>query len=214
MLLKGNGGKVRINKVLDQVFARKSNISVLRALKYYTTGISGREIARLTGLAAKNSLITLSHLEDLGLVKSIKGGREHLFSLNRESYLIQNSILPLLESEEEFERAVRNEIKSKLKGKVVSALIFGSVARKEETEESDLDLCLIYEYKKNLGILEEIINSLSTKLYQKYGVSLSPLYLGKNDFIAKARKGKTPVKQIIEEGEIVVGKNLERIIDA
>lgn len=209
MLPKGNGRIMRINNVLDQVFARKSNIRVLRTLKNYASGISGREVARLSGLAAKNSIITLTHLEDLGLVKSIKGGREHLFSLNRDSFLIQNSIMPLLQSEEEFQTSIRKEIKSKLKGKVISALIFGSVARKEETEESDLDLCLVYESFKNLDKLEETVDSLAINLYKKYGVSLSTLYISKSDFRKKAKANKPPVKQIIEEGELLTGEQIK-----
>ncbi|MCF8241912.1 MAG: nucleotidyltransferase domain-containing protein [Melioribacteraceae bacterium] len=203
-----------INKVLDQVFSRRTSIIVLRALKNYSSGISGREVARISGMAPKNSINTLTHLEDLGLVNRIRGGREHLFSLNRKNYLIQNSILPLLQSEDDFEQSLKKEIKSVLKGKVVSSIIFGSVVRKEETEESDLDLCLIYDTSKNLKKLEEIINNLSTKVYQKYGVSLSPLYISKKDFIAKARKGQSPVKQIIKEGELIVGDPVKRIINA
>lgn len=213
MLPKGNGGEMRINKVLDQVFARRSNIRVLRTLKNYASGISGREVARLSGLAAKNSIITLTHLEDLGLVKSIRGGREHLFSLNRESYLIQNSILPLLQSEEEFELSLKKEIKTRLIGKVVSAIIYGSVARKEETEESDFDLCIIYNSANILRTIEEIISSLSKTLYNKYGINLSPLYISKTEFIKKAKEGKPPVKQILKDGELVVGESIKRIVD-
>lgn len=203
-----------INKVLDQVFSRGTSITVLRALRNYASGISGREVARITGLAPKNSINTLTHLENLGLINRIRGGREHLFSLNRESYLIQNSILPLFQSEDKFEESLKREIKTKLKGKVVSVLIFGSVARKEETEESDLDLCLVYESSKNLENLEETVNLLSKELYKKYGVNLSPLYVSKKEFIIKAKSGKPPVKQIINEGELIIGENIKRIINA
>lgn len=202
------------SRVLDQIFSRRTSIIVLRALRNYASGISGREVARITGLAPKNSINTLTHLENLGLVNRIRGGREHLFSLNRESYLIQNSILPLLESEDEFERSIRKEIKTKLKGKVVSALIFGSVARGEETEESDFDLCLVYETSKERKALEELINSIGNKMNRKYGISVSPLYITKAEFLKKARSGKSPVKQIIKEGELIVGENIKRIINA
>ena len=58
-----------INKVLDEIFSRWSNIAVLRALNRYGTGNSGREVARAAHISPKNCFIALNDLEDIGIVK-------------------------------------------------------------------------------------------------------------------------------------------------
>jgi len=205
---------MRINHVLDEIFARKSNIVVMRALKNYTTGISGREVSRNIDLAANNTLNTLTYLENLGIVNRIRGGREHLFTLNRKNYLVSQVVLPILQSEEEYVLSIRKVIKSKLKGKVVSALIYGSVARKEETIKSDLDLCLVHDKSRKLHLIEEAMQSLRSLMYKKYGINISPLYFSRAEFIKKAKYGKPPVAQIIEEGECVVGETIKGLLNA
>lgn len=205
---------MRIHNVLDEIFARKSNIVVIRALKNYTTGISGREVSRNINLAANNTLNTLTYLEDLGIVNRLRGGREHLFTLNRKNFLVNQVVLPLLQTEEEYVLSVRKDIKSKLTGKVVSAIIYGSVARKEETVQSDLDLCIVYENSRKLHVIEEEIESLRRLMYKKYGINISPFYTSRSEFIKKANKNMSPVEQIVQEGEMVVGETIKRILNA
>ncbi len=201
---------MRINNVLDELFTRKSNISVTRALKNYNTGISGREISRIVGLTAKNTLSTLTFLEDLGLVNRIRGGREHLFTLNRSSYLVEKAILPLLKTEEEFALEISSMVKSALQRKVEAVIIFGSVARKEETGMSDLDLCIVSDKSDRI---EEVVNKLRQQMHEVYNINISPLYISKKDFLKKAKKNQPPVHDIVKEGIVVVGQSMKRILN-
>lgn len=202
-----------INKVLDEVFSTWSNIAVFRVLKKHVIGISGREVARLAGMSPKNCLITLSALENLGMVNRVRGGRDHFFSLNREHIIVEEVVLPALKAEDEFFNKLAVLLKNKLKNKTVSMIVYGSVARKEETIESDLDLCVVLKNISQKPEAEEILFDLTSTVKQKYGVSISPIYFTRKEFSLWAGKSKAPVNNIIEEGMVISGLSIKELIN-
>jgi predicted nucleotidyltransferase len=199
------------NKVLNLVFSSSSHIAVLRALQNHKVGITGREIARLSGLSPKTALHTLSELEDIKIVKRVIGGRDHHFSVNRENYLIKNGILPLLQAENEFLPQLILLLKNKLSKYCISIILFGSVARNEETIESDLDICFVVQNKKTQKIIISIVHELQERIFNEYGASLAPVYFTFEEFSKKAAKNLSPVNNIIKEGILISGKPI-RII--
>jgi predicted nucleotidyltransferase len=202
-----------INKVLDEVFSTWSNVAVFRVLNRYAIGLSGREVSRLVGMSPKNCLITLSSLENLRMVNRTRGGRDHLFTLNREHYLVSDVILPLLQAEKEYFDKIASFIKSKLKNKYVSLIVFGSVARKEETIESDLDMCIVLENARLKPAVEEIVFDIGFKAYKRFGVSLSSIYFSKKEFTRRARQNKAPVNNIVKEGKVISGMSIKELIN-
>lgn len=201
-----------INKSLDEVFSRWSHIAVMRALKNHAIGISGREVSRIAGITHRNSIEALTNLERFGIVIRVRGGRDHLFSLNREHYIVKNGILPLFEMEDGFMKTILTEVKNKLKGKCESVYLFGSTARKEEKPESDLDICIVYDKKNKKEEIEEAFFDLSLLLNKKYGVNASPYYITISEFLKKARSKRQPVLDIIKEGKLVSGTSLKELI--
>ncbi|MCJ7553004.1 MAG: nucleotidyltransferase domain-containing protein [Ignavibacteriaceae bacterium] len=202
-----------INNVLDKLFSTRSNIVVLRALENYAVGISGREAARITGLTPKNCLITLTALEQLGVVIRVRGGREHLFSLNRDHFLVREVILPVLVSEKRFFESLLNEIRKSLKKYSISVFLFGSVARNEETIESDMDLCIVYQNVTSKSRIEEVVSELGIKLNKKFGVSLAPFYISKSEFISRAKSKKSPIVDVINDGKHLCGDKIEELLN-
>lgn len=203
---------MKINKVLSEVFSARSNMEVLRVLENYINGISGREVARLSGLSPKTTISSLTLLESLGVINIIRGGREHIFSFNRKNYIVNEIILPMLKREADFKDAIFNDIKKHLKKQSHSVYLFGSVARNEESIESDLDLCIIYEDKKDKEQIEEAFYELSNLLYEKYRVTAAPIYFTKAEFVKRAKQKKSPLPSIIEDGKLIFGTPLQRIL--
>lgn len=202
-----------VNRVLDEIFSRWSNVAVLRALNKYAIGISGREVARIAGISAKNCFIALNDLEDLGIVTRVRGGRDHLFSLNRNHFIVIHGIIPLFEIEAKFLESILSEVKKKLKGKIVGAYLFGSVARREDNIQSDLDLCLIYNNQNNKTSIENIFFELSLELQKKYFIQAVPFLITEENFIRRARYNKPPVNEIIKEGKLIFGKSIKAILN-
>jgi predicted nucleotidyltransferase len=199
------------NKVLNLVFSSNSHIGVLRAMQHHKVGITGREIARLSGLSPKTTLRALTELEDVRIVKRVIGGRDHHFTLNRENYLIKNGIIPLLQIENNFLPELFSLLKSKLSKYCASIILFGSVARNEEKIESDLDICFVIQNKKSQKIIIPIVHELQNRVYAEYGASLAPVYFTLTEFSKRATKNLPPVNNIIKEGILISGKSI-RII--
>ncbi len=199
------------NKTLSSIFSSSSHIAVLRALQYHKTGISGREIARLSGLSPKSALSALSSLENLKIVKRVIGGRDHLFTLNRENYLVKNGILPILQIENNYLPRLLSLIKQKLSKQCISIILYGSVARNDETPESDLDICFVLQNKKVQKNILSAIHDLQDRIFNEFGASLAPVYFTLDEFRKRASKNLPPVNSIIREGILISGKPI-RII--
>ena len=147
------------HRVLDHVFSTWSHIAVLHALQDSAHGSSGREIARIAGMNHRSCLKALTELEALSLVGRVRGGRDQLFTLNRERLLVQEGILPLLDLERSFTRTLYRDLSKHLARYAISAIVFGSVARNRETASSNLNLCLILRTVKEKEALEKAILS-------------------------------------------------------
>lgn len=199
-----------IYNVLNNIFSAPSAVSILRELSIRNTGLTGRELARITNLTPQTIHNSLANLEALKIVDRITAGRSHYFTLNRKHHLNKRIIENLYENEREYVSSIFDSIKKKLSKYSISLIIFGSVARKEETVESDLDLCIVYKGKESL--LNEKISELRDKIYIEYGITLAPFTITESGFTSRAKSKKPPVNNIISDGKVISGKSINRII--
>ena len=198
-----------IHRAYDEVLRSWSHVAVLRALLDTTVGFTGNEVARLSGMQPRSALKALSSLEQLGIVRRQRGGRDHLFTLNRDHYLVAEGLLPLYEAESRFPPSIEKAIVAVLEDHVVSALIFGSVVRRQETPQSDLDICCVVRSESEKGAVQERLSSEASSLSKEFGVKLAPVYLTLQELRAKARSSL--VRQILKEGKSIVGKTVQEL---
>ncbi|MCH7722545.1 MAG: nucleotidyltransferase domain-containing protein [Bacteroidetes bacterium] len=200
-----------IHRVFNEVFRTRSNVAVIRALLDTNTGFTGNEVARVSGMHPRSAFKALTLLEGLGIVNRQRGGRDHIFSLNREHFLVQEAILKIFQVESKFPAEVINTLASILKKQVYSAVIFGSAARREENILSDLDICCIVNSVRERLFVSDTLNKKSQILYNKFGINLAPIFFTKSEFIRK-RKSQL-VKSIANEGIIITGKNPKGLLN-
>ena len=200
-----------IHRALDEIFRTWSNVAVLRALIDTNAGFSGNEVARVAGMNPRSAFKALTSLEELGIVNRVVGGRDHIFSLNREHFLVQEIILKIYPIESKFLDEIINALSVILKGHVYSAVIFGSVARKEEKSLSDLDICCIVNSRLELLFVRDLLDKKSSALNKKYGIRLAPIVFMKAQFL---RKKKTKlIKKIAAEGILITGKSIKGLLN-
>jgi predicted nucleotidyltransferase len=198
-----------IHRAFDEVLRSWSHVAVLRAILDSAGGLTGNEIARSSGMHPRSALKALTSLEELGIVRRQRGGRDHLFTLNRDHFLTQEGLLPLYQAEQKYRSAIEGSLVALLKGHVVSAVIFGSVSRKQETPQSDLDLCCIVSSESKKEVVQEMLASEAVPLYKKFGVKLAPVFFSLSEM--KKKKRSWLVKEIRKEGKVIVGKKLEAL---
>lgn len=199
-----------INNIIQHIFSSPSNVIILRTLNSRVVGISGREIARISKLSTRTAQSVLANLESLGLVNRTIGGRDHLFTLNRNNKIVSKLIKYVFEFEDGFGKEIISSIKKKLSPLVSSLILFGSVARKEEEFTSDFDLCIVYT--KNKTKIEKAVSELRDKLYDDYKITLAPFYITETDFKKRANKNLSPVNNILKDGILIAGKPIRELI--
>lgn len=200
-----------IHRVLDEVFSTWSNVAVLRALLDTNTGFSGNEVARVSGMHPRSAFKALTSLEELGIVNRQIGGRDHIFSLNREHFLVQEVILKIYRIENKFLDEIINDLAAILKKRVYSALIFGSTVRREEKPLSDLDICCIVNSPIEKIFIGDLLNKKSPVLNKKFGIKLAPIIFLQSEF--KRRRKSKLIKNIAEEGILITGKSIKNLLN-
>jgi predicted nucleotidyltransferase len=201
-----------VRRPLNVLLGAPSHIAVLRTLHRSGTGMTGRQIARLSEVAVQATHDALARLEEANLVRWVPAGRAKLYELNRNHYLFAKGILPLLEAESEFRSHIKAILRRALEGHVVSAAIFGSAARGDDRPTSDLDVLLIAESRKDREKAEDRAGAVFDRLKKEFGVTLSAVSFGLPDFVAGYRKGKSFFQTVVKEGETVAGKELTEVI--
>ncbi|HSW56662.1 MAG TPA: nucleotidyltransferase domain-containing protein [Ignavibacteriaceae bacterium] len=200
-----------INRVLDHIFINTSNLAVLRVLNDRIIGLSGRETARLAGISLRAAQLSLNSLEKLKIVNRHYGGREHSFTLNRNNYIAKEIISNIFSTEESFRTIIISHIIKKLAKLTDSVILFGSVARQEESTDSDMDICIVYS--KKIKEIEKAVSILRDMLNDKFGVTLAPFYITRKEFKTRVRKSKSPVDSIIKEGKVISGLSIKSMIN-
>jgi predicted nucleotidyltransferase len=204
---------MKFHNVLDEVLSAQSHIMVLRALQDSAQGFTGREIARLTGLSHRSCLQALSKLEDLSIVQRQRGGRDHIFRLNRKNIIVSEGILPFLALERKILDRLLSFIKRRLGKYAKSIILFGSVARGEETIESDLDVCVIVADKPSLNRVEEKLHDLQPEVRKVFGVNLAPIFYKVTDFKKYYYGNKPPVDEITKDGILIAGLSIKKLLN-
>jgi predicted nucleotidyltransferase len=132
-----------------------------------------------------------------------------LFTLNRDHHLVSAGLLPLYSAETSFRRALEESLSSILTKQVMCAVIFGSVARKQETAQSDLDLFCLVKSEKDKETLRQSLIAAAPSLQSRFAVKLAPVFFTLPEL--KKNLKSSFVKQLLKEGKILVGQLAKEI---
>ena len=124
------------------VLLTKSDARTLAVLCATTRGLSGREVAQLTGMAHGSVWRSLRRFVEHGLViEEEAGGRTLLYRLNRE-HVAADAVIALGHSRAELLDRIRMSIEA-WRLPPVHAWVFGSMARGDGDTASDIDILVI-----------------------------------------------------------------------
>lgn len=128
---------MRLSSPLEELIAPE-RASVLGVLERAGQPLTGRTIAALTGKVSQTTTSRLLiELGRHGLVVKVPGGYE----LNRE-HLAYRALEVLFGARDELQRRVGEDVAA-WEMPPVSVVLFGSVARRQETLDSDIDLLVV-----------------------------------------------------------------------
>lgn len=199
-----NGDTMRYQTPLNGLLFNSTATRVLRVL--LTTPQrpqTGRQIARLAKTVPHRTSQVLARFQGEGLVGSQVAGSAYLWTL-RDGH----PLVPALRSLFAAERAATEMRKELLRralrkvGGVRRAVVFGSAARGDEHDGSDLDILVVAKNRAALERIEEKLASLRLDLADQGGLRISPLVYTVAEF---ERKRNLPVIRAAEsEGEDLI----------
>src|ERR671923_1700312 len=196
---------MRLEHDLDEVFAGRSNVRILRALYELPDGVpaSAREIARRAGLSHPTALTALDALIDLGIVVRRRSIGSNGFLLNRH-HAIYRSLASLFD----WERHLREELLTFLRREVsrrlpwlLAAYLFGSSARRDMGSGSDIDLAILIPDDSGIDQAEQALAPVGEALRERFGNRLQ-LTLGASSVVKSQSRlpGAALWRRILAEG--------------
>lgn len=166
--------------------------------KYYL-----RELERIINHSVGNIRRELSKLEDTGLFLREDKGNQVYYYLNK-SFPLFDELKSIIFKTSGVPQLLRNALVS-LKDKDIGyAFIYGSFAKKEEREDSDIDLLIIGEVNEDEMIKK--INKLEKRLQREINYSI----YSKEEFQVQKEKRNPFVLDVIEgESIFLIGNKNE-----
>ena len=160
---------------IAEIFSSKHCLQVIRQFlykpyveKYQTEVVKESGLAYLTAVKCLNSLVSGSLL-----IESWKGGLK-IYSLNRDSPVVKHLKILLDVS------TIYESVKG-FAGQSFELYIFGSAARGEDTEDSDVDMLIV-------GTIDErILVDITKKLASVIGRKVNPLVKSPIEFAELSR---------------------------
>lgn len=200
---------MKLHVYLEQVLGNKGSISVLRTLVGHKGRIfTIRRLAEDAGISHTEAAATIGDLEKFGIVQVQPVGKAHQISLNKKSFLLNKIIEPIFKVEQNTLQEVISILKRNLVSKkIISAVIFGSVARSEEKEDSDIDLLIISnDYDTAIEIVSKVIEEISLMFH----TTISHMIFSEKQLQSKRKSDL--INSIIKDHILITGKELMNII--
>jgi len=196
---------MHFSKYFDQVFARGSHVKILRAL-VNSPGKewSERELATAASVDHKVVSRAMPLLVSYKLVSKQQIAKANIYRLNSKHY-IAKQLRWLFGGE----RITLEHLKRKLAQAcarnryILSATLFGSVARGTEEPDSDIDLLILTDRHIDLRGLFEGVEI-------EFGHAVAPHLWTSNQL--RTKKRSAIFHKILKEGQHVYGKRLEEMM--
>jgi len=159
-----------------------------------------REIAKLTGEPLNAVRRELGYLEKAGLLESRREGNLKYFEVVKE-FPFYPELKKIIYSTIGLGDYLRGRLKDS--ESIELAFIYGSVAKNQERERSDIDLFVVGQ------IEEEKLHKLVSDIEKEIGREINYTLMAKKEFDQRTERGEPFIKRIEREEKIVLKGNLD-----
>jgi len=200
---------MRIKQPLDDLFGNPNSVKVLRHMILYPSPvITGRGIARELGMSHATCIRSLNDLVDLGILMRKRVGSGATYELADSSVILTDILEPAFRAESQLLNGLVDTMLQGIKAKVMSAYLFGSVARGEDTASSDVDMLVILKRASDKPSVEEHVAKNKENAYLRYRVGVSAIIYDIQRFKGMKDQKHPLVQEIVKEGVLLYGKEV------
>ncbi len=201
--------------LLTDVLNSEIKVKVLRLFASRLEGYhaTGREVARIVGTTAPTAHAALKDLYSFHILNYEVSGKNHLYSLNRKTRIVQEILLPMFQKENAFKQDVFEFLKTLLSKKhklkdVVSILLYGSQQTGSSGSSSDVDIAVIVKNENDVKVMEALfVEEISSSFYDYFGVSLDAYIKTQKDFTDRLNNNLPPVSTLIKSYSVIYGED-------
>lgn len=203
---------MRLRVPLDSVLDRPVKVKILRVLISPGLELTGREVAAEARIDPAGCARALRELVEIGLLEMQPTGRAHLYKLTQDNLLVSAGLGPLFKAERLLLEAAFQFLQERFEHRVVSAVLFGSYARGEETHDSDVDVLFLVREKSEAEQLETDVLLTASEFSRYFGATVAPYVKPVSEFLEMAKRNAPPINEILATGKDLFGTSLREVL--
>jgi len=197
---------------LDDILGSRAKVRVCRLLLTTSEALSAREMGRRTGTAKRSVDLALVDLIHLGLVVREGTSSVSPYRINHLHALVELALAPLFLGEDQ----TLQEMFAMLRKMVIAesvleksglawAGVFGSMARGDQTIESDLDLAVIIDDRTATSRVHDALSDQVPSFTSRFGRRVSPLVMSRSQFGRMLKDGDSLALTLVRDGRRLAG---------
>ncbi|MEV1128780.1 nucleotidyltransferase domain-containing protein [Agromyces sp. NPDC049794] len=196
----------------EYVILGENRARILHRLAVLAEPASGRRIHELSGVRAlRSTQRILDDLVGLGLVDMQKVGPANAYTLNR-GHVLWDPIEKILATRAVVASAVEEAITEVTAGVVVSAAIYGSLARGEAGPESDVDVLVVWENGTTEDQRDGVMEALEERVRRLTGNRVQVLAVTSGELARLVEHADPLVASIRGDGRTVTGVEIRSLL--
>ena len=207
---------MKIHNPLDKILNNEIKVRILRQLCKTEEESSGRQIAKEIKISPAACHKALQGLYQQRVLNFKNIGNTYLYSLNNKNIIVDTLIKPAFKQElripDIISSIIEKGLSKKVKQKIITAAVFGSVAKGKEKASSDIDLLIVIRDSKDKNEIENAISGISSKILNEFGNTISLYIQARKEFKTKYNNKLPVILNILNSYKLVFGKSLEEIL--
>lgn len=197
---------------VERFLGRRSSVETLRCLYADRKGISGREVARRSGLSHPSVHRVLGEMEREGIVIRRVAPPTHLFSLNEKHWFVSTALKGLFESEGRWKDDLEGLIVKGAPAAAASVVVFGSLVEGGFRTASDIDVLALAEDADGVEDVRGHLARAGDLVYEAFHHPVSPVVLTLEEFGRRYRQGEPFAKRVAYSGKVIHGLLLTEVL--
>jgi predicted nucleotidyltransferase len=186
--------------------------AVLRVLARSDAGFSGRQVHGLAGVGSTSSVHrALGSLVRVGLVTSEARPPAIIYRANREHVLwsaVESGLAARTRAFDSIRRFCEQDLPADLG---LTVVVYGSVARRESTLDSDVDLFVVYPDGTDEDVRADANYRLADHVRRATGSEAQVLSVERGDFAQRVAENDPLVENVVADGIHLFGPPLETV---
>ena len=190
---------------IEDIFGTRGRVAVLRVLAGVSVPLSIRQVSAQAGLMHSSAAQALDGLVVLGVVSCTTAGRSRVHWLERRNLWVREVVIQAFASEEHMADGVIDELRAAIPQEVVSAVVFGSFARGEQTVDSDIDLMIVTDDGQTLDRVLDLLDASALDLEAVIGAHVSVVGYTLVEARSLVTRGDSVMDGVLREGVTLRG---------